>query len=239
MRKAQAIKWPHGLLVAISCSLLSTAGLAVTIDDFSDGDFVITATDNLPGTVDTQTDLSPDAVIGGARRAILGSISGPPGATADLNTELQQLTLTSDPNFNGYLDLEYGFDTPLGVDLTADGADRFEIEMLSVSADVFPGLFKLNLDTGIIPIAADSVSFADQIFALAGGSGTIVIPFLSISEHRPDECPVDPDQHGTGEARSGIGLRRDPHNAGTGDSAIAEWSVGAADPTALNSAISD
>jgi hypothetical protein len=177
MRKAQAIKWPHGLLVAISCSLLSTAGLAVTIDDFSDGDFVITATDNLPGTVDTQTDLSPDAVIGGARRAILGSISGPPGATADLNTELQQLTLTSDPNFNGYLDLEYGFDTPLGVDLTADGADRFEIEMLSVSADVFPGLFKLNLDTGIIPIAADSVSFADQIFALAGGSGTIVIPF--------------------------------------------------------------
>lgn len=177
MKQAQMIYWRQGLAIVISWGVLSTAGQAMTIDDFSEGGFDITASDNSPGTVDVKTNLSAGAVIGGERRAILGSLDGPPGASAVLDTGLQRLTFTCDPNSRGYLDLEYGFDSPLGIDLTADGDDQFEIELLSSSADLSSGLFNLNLDTGIVPITADSVSFANQIQGFAGGGGTIMIPF--------------------------------------------------------------
>jgi hypothetical protein len=95
-----------------------SAATGIIIDDFSVG-----AVDVSGGNSVIQSGLSPSHVVGGERDVYLGRGN----LTIDIsNTWLALSTTPPDSHFNTVL--RYGRTTPLFVDFTADGSDRFVFE---------------------------------------------------------------------------------------------------------------
>jgi hypothetical protein len=169
----------RNLSLLLALTLLAMPAAAIVIDDFTEGPLELEAFDNFPGVEEIQTPLAPASVLGGTRRVWLGgSSSGPESTRLLIDTTAGQLTLTSDVGSFGYLDLGYGSETPLGVDLTADGADRFALIVNNVTPGLDRGFFRLAVTSG--PEASPTTEFtswgAGGLWDLPG-SGTIELPF--------------------------------------------------------------
>lgn len=159
------------LVTLVGFSSVATARI---IDSFSVGPQSFSPSDNAPLT-NTRTGLDPSVVIGGERETMFRSVSDNSGSTAIVDTNNEELRLTA--NQFAYLQLKYGASAPLNADLTADGADRFEIVFSSFSLQLFRGTYDLIL---VSNGAINRQSFVDELFALNGG-GTVEIPFSAFS----------------------------------------------------------
>ncbi|MCA9235013.1 MAG: hypothetical protein KDA44_06065 [Planctomycetales bacterium] len=126
------------LLTAILVATFSQTTLAaLLVDDFSVGPTTVTR--NGAALAQSQTGLDPSRVLGGARHFEFDG-NGADVQTATIGGGTLQLTPTPMPvgNSLAYLDLTWGSDSsPLGLDLTSLGANRFHIDLLSGSR---PGL---------------------------------------------------------------------------------------------------
>jgi hypothetical protein len=120
--------------IALFASLTATRSHALLIDDFGDGDFSITdTTDNVSAVLGSQGSLS--GVLGGARDS---AINLQAGTSANLAVAGGSATVSAALLSVAWANLNYdglaGAGGSLGVDLTADGADRFVVEVSALSA---------------------------------------------------------------------------------------------------------
>ena len=122
------------LLTAILVATFSQTTLAaLLVDDFSVGPTTVTR--NGAALAQSQTGLDPSRVLGGARHFEFDG-NGADVQTATVGGGTLQLTPTPMPvgNSLAYMDLTWGSDSsPLGLDLTSLGANRFHIDLLSGS----------------------------------------------------------------------------------------------------------
>ncbi len=111
---------------------------SLIVDDFTAGAGVVQRTPandrENPATL-VQTGLDPAAVLGGTRTTVIG-YSGADDQRVTIDPDagtfvLDKLEPTTDRSW-GYVNVSYGSsDSPLGVDLTADGNDRFIFDATS------------------------------------------------------------------------------------------------------------
>jgi len=114
---------------------------AQVIDDFSESPVALTRADT-PVFL-SQLSLNPSNVIGGSRDIVLGEF-GSAGQFVDISDG--SLTTDSFSDSLLYLSLTYGSDTsPLGLDLSLTGHDRFSFEDFTGDAI---GFFRLSSPTG-------------------------------------------------------------------------------------------
>lgn len=174
-------------VAAMGCLMwASVVSAAVIIDDFSAGAVTVTALD-LTGNTVTQTGLPTTSPIGGTRQIYVGALASSTGSPSEasgaVETIKQRFNFRAPDDRFGYFQLTYGSTAPLNMDLTANGGDRFVIDLLDVSDFFVRGIYEINVVTEGLPGGlprTDSVSFAQQLFALSGGPdsfGRIVIPF--------------------------------------------------------------
>ncbi len=153
-----------GLAVAIV-----HAGAAV-IDNFSQGPALLEATNYLPAVIVLQTGLDTNSTIGGTRRL---SAQTQNRATLQVETVAGELSFEAVSDF-GYFTVGYGTETPLGVDLKADGSEAFLLTFSNVS---MPGLWRGGYTFRVNGIGYDLLN---DLAAINGG-GTIRIPFSRFS----------------------------------------------------------
>jgi len=129
-------------LVGLCCGYLSIITChAQVIDDFSESPVALTRADT-PVFL-SQTSLPPSNVIGGSRDIVLGG-AGSAGQFVDISDGSLTTGSTSDSLL--YLSLTYGSDTsPLGLDLSLTGHDRFSFEDFTGAAS---GFFHISSPTG-------------------------------------------------------------------------------------------
>ena len=154
------------LALAVTAQIAS----AVVIDDFSQGALFIQATNNSGQTV-YQNGLDTSDVIGGSRSVYAGSVGG--STTAEIDTSAGQFLLTTDSSAFGYFSLEYGATTPLGANLTADGSDRFLINISESTLRFSRAAVSFGVETGGTWYY---YNFANDLIAL-NGPGILTIPF--------------------------------------------------------------
>ncbi|MCA9231169.1 MAG: hypothetical protein KDA57_10980 [Planctomycetales bacterium] len=158
------------LLIGVSTILLSDIASALVIDNFGDGDLSLTAF-SLSGETAIQGGLDTSSVVGGVRRAHAGTLSGG-NATLDIDSTGELFEFHAVSSF-GYFNLAYGTEAPLHVDLSADGADAFELDFTHVTPGLFRGTYSMNLGSS----SGSAVRyFAQELFAL-NGPGIVRIPF--------------------------------------------------------------
>lgn len=157
---------------ALTLAFIATAHIAsaVIIDDFSQGALFIETT-NYPGQTIYQSGLNASDVIGGARSVYVA------GATAEIDTSAGQFLLTTDPSANGYFSLGYGTTTPLGVDLTTDGSDRFLINISALTPGRSRGPIAFEVETS----GSWFIYRLDNDLLALNGPGTLVIPFSNFT----------------------------------------------------------
>jgi hypothetical protein len=146
---------------------------AIVIDDFTVGPVQLMRNAGVAVPL-TQTGLDPAHVLGGQRDLVLGE-NYSNGQILEINTAESFLTLTAAP-FPALAGLEliYGSRTaPLGVDLTAEGHDRFVFDF-----DVIPSCCnRFTVTTAIGGIVGfDSVSLDDYY-----NGRVAIIPFSEFS----------------------------------------------------------
>ncbi len=145
------------------------AGAAV-IDDFSQGAALLAPTNYSPAVVVLQTGLDTKSTIGGTRRLSAQTLNQ---ATFEVKTIPGELSFEAVSDF-GYFTVGYGTESPLGVDLKADGSEAFLLTFSNVS---MPGLWRGSYIFRVNGIDYDLL----QDLAAIGGSGTIRIPFSRFS----------------------------------------------------------
>ncbi len=145
------------------------AGAAV-IDSFNQGAALLEPTNYSPAVVVLQTGLNTNSTIGGTRRL---SAQTQNQATLQVETVPGELSFDAVSDF-GYFTVGYGTESPLGVDLRADGSEAFLLTFSNVS---MPGLWR-----GSYTFRVNGIGY-DLLHDLAGinGSGTIRIPFSRFS----------------------------------------------------------
>ncbi|HMO84921.1 MAG TPA: PEP-CTERM sorting domain-containing protein [Lacipirellulaceae bacterium] len=170
------------VMAVLLCAALAPArGRALTIDDFSVGPMSLAT---LSSTVQqTLAGLDPLHVLGGSRFASVGIVSAGAltvGTRFELAVDQQRLTFASDPAGYGYLTLTYGRDAPLNADLTADGVDRFVLDVLAVHAG---GSAATSLNLIVVTGApGDPARNGSGAFQLAHATpGRYALPFGSLS----------------------------------------------------------
>jgi hypothetical protein len=143
---------------------------AAVIDNFSQGAALLQPTNYSPAVVVLQTGLDTNSTIGGTRRL---SAQTQNLATLQVETFAGELSFVAVTNW-GYYAVEYGTQSPLGVDLKADGSEAFLLTFSNVS---MPGLWR-----GGYLFRVNGVNY-DLLPKLAAinGSGTIRIPFSHFS----------------------------------------------------------
>jgi hypothetical protein len=122
-------------------AILSGIGLVIVghpttgavIDDFTDGELLLQATNYSPGATTLQTNLI--AVLGGMRRVYAGSSAN---SVAKIDSTNACFTFEATDGF-GYFDLGYGTEVALGLDLRADGSDAFQLSFAEVYTPGLPG----------------------------------------------------------------------------------------------------
>ena len=119
---------PPGLSLAAVvavCLIVASPAWALTIDDFSDGTFIVAVDAPWPDT-DTDSQSGLTDVIGGQRDVLLTFISdtGTDGGEARVENDppIFQLKYENDPNTITILELEYGLGADLDADFTGDTA---------------------------------------------------------------------------------------------------------------------
>lgn len=168
-----------GAVLLISAALAVPAG-AVVIDDYSVGALTLQASDPVTGAEQVQAGLNPDAVLGGTRRVWVGSTK--PATHVTIDTNLAQLTFATDANVLGYLKVGYGSETALGIDLTADGADRFVLDVVDVTPELDSGVFNIVVVSGpeASPTTVREPFGAGRLWDLPG-SGVVEVPFADFA----------------------------------------------------------
>lgn len=143
---------------------------AAVIDNFSQGAALLQPTNYWPAAVVLQTGLNTNSTIGGTRRL---SAQTQNQATLQVETNRGELSFEAVNDF-GYFTLGYGTESPLSVDLKADGSDAFLLTFSNVST---PGLWR-----GIYTFRVNGIGY-DLLPKLAAinGRGTIRIPFSHFS----------------------------------------------------------
>ena len=153
-------------------------GRARVIDDFTQGALAPIQGTNTSqfGTTVVQTGLNPALVLGGTRSVFVGSLTL---ATASIEPVKGRFHFSADNNF-GYFKLGWGTVTPLNVNLSADGNDRFQFDFVDVLPNPLLNLFTLRVKSG-------DTWFRYEIgtdFAMALGSktyGTLNVPFAKFA----------------------------------------------------------
>lgn len=153
-------------------------GRARVIDDFTQGALAPIQGTNTSqfGTTVVQTGLNPALVLGGTRSVFVGSLTL---ATASIEPVKGRFHFSADNNF-GYFKLGWGTVTPLNVNLSADGNDRFQFDFVDVLPNPLLNLFTLRVKSG-------DTWFRYEIgndFATALGSktyGTLNVPFAKFA----------------------------------------------------------
>ncbi len=106
----------------------------MTIDDFSVGPIVVERTAATAVTA-AQSGLDPAHVVGGSRAIIVGE-SGSAGQALIIDAALGEMRFAV-PSPLGYFTITYGSEAaPLNLDLTAEGHDRFILEIGSGSTSL-------------------------------------------------------------------------------------------------------
>jgi hypothetical protein len=96
------------------------------IDDFSVG--ALDVVQGATPVLEIQNGLDPAHVVGGGRRIATSVGGGSAGQAVAIDTLARTFTFESGPSSLGYLSVQYGSaQTPLGLDLTADGATHLAI----------------------------------------------------------------------------------------------------------------
>jgi len=143
---------------------------AAVIDNFSQGAALLKPTNYSPAVVVLQTGLDTNSTIGGTRRL---SAQTQNQATLQVDTVAGELSFEAVNDF-GYFTVAYGTESPLGVDLKADGSDAFLLMFSNVS---MPGLWRGGYTFRVNGIGYDLL----PKLAAINGSGTIRIPFSHFS----------------------------------------------------------
>jgi hypothetical protein len=151
--------------VALSIACTSTPG--IVIDDFTEGQVLLQATNYSPGATMVQTNLNADSVIGGTRRAYAGSQVN---SVAEVNATDGDFIFEATSGF-GYFELGYGTEFPLGVDLRADGSDAFLVSFADVYTPGLPGTAGISLRVNDV-----NYSLSKNLHA-TNAAVTIRIPF--------------------------------------------------------------
>lgn len=142
---------------------------AIVIDDFKVGPAYLVRDTGVPVAL-TQTGLDPSHVLGGKRELVLGRFYSN-GQSLEIDTTESQMTLAiANPGDLSGLDLTYGSRIePLGVNLMADGSNRFVFDF-----DVLPSccdqLVITSIAAGVLSI--DNVQLNDYF-----DGHTATIPF--------------------------------------------------------------
>lgn len=143
---------------------------AAVIDNFSEGAGLLQPTNYSPAVVVLQTGLNTNSTIGGTRRL---SAQTQNHATLQVDTAPGELSFEAVSGF-GYFAVAYGTESPLGVDLKADGSDAFLLTFSNVS---MPSLVRGGYVFRVNGISYDLL----PKLATINGSGTIRIPFSHFS----------------------------------------------------------
>jgi len=152
---------------------------AQVIDDFSESPVGLTRADT-PVFL-SQTSLPPSNVIGGSRDIVLGG-AGSAGQFVDISDGSLTTGSTSDSLL--YLSLTYGSDTsPLGLDLSLTGHDRFSFEDFTGDAIGFfqhPFLLFSDFDGGVNFSDISTIEFDasrnSQTFGFSGIATAVAVP---------------------------------------------------------------
>ena len=135
--------------------LFAACAPALVIDDFSQGPLLIGVYPGSNVSDFSQTNLDPDAVVGGARHWTLLW-----GHLLNIDPDRQTLAIEA-TSLSNFFRLTYGSeDTPLGVNLLEDGADRLRFRFLGENTVAFladVSIVTHNPDTGSFSVASTSV----------------------------------------------------------------------------------
>ena len=148
---------------------------AVVIDSFRQGAALLEPTNYSPAVVVLQTGLDTNLSIGGTRRlsAQTQKAQTQSRATLQVDAVAGEMSFEVITNF-GYFAVEYGTESPLGVDLRADGSDAFLLTFSNVS---MPGLWRGGYTFRVNGMGYDLLHDLQVI----NGSGTVRIPFSYFS----------------------------------------------------------
>ena len=170
-------------LLAMGC-FMAPVNADVIIDSFASGAITVQGTEY--STVDNavlQTGLPSAETLGGTRLIRVDRISDDSDltpATATIDPAEQQLRFENPSTGFAYLELIYGSEAPLGLDLTASNQDRFVVD-ISDASSVQRGVHRLQVVTGEgETFASDSVSITNQFIAIStseSSSGRISVSF--------------------------------------------------------------
>ena len=165
----------QGLSMLAVLLLVSNSARALVIDDFSSGPLSLLVT-NLTGQTVLQSGLSTSSVIGGKRSVYVGSVIG--NAMGEIDSAAGQFNFGTDTNAFGYFKLTYGStNSPLGLNLTSSGIDRFQIKITELAPGPFFGIFNVNLETGS---GWKNYSFGQEVSQL-GVPGALSLPFTKFT----------------------------------------------------------
>jgi len=160
----------RSLVCVLGCAMAIVHAGAAVIDDFCHGAALLEPTNYSPAVVVLQTGLDTNSTIGGTRRLSAQTLTQ---ATLQVETVRGELSFEAVSNF-GYFTVEYGTESPLGVDLKADGSEAFLLTFSNVSmTGLWRGSYRFRVN-GI-----DYYLLHD--LAAINGSGTIRIPFSRFS----------------------------------------------------------
>ena len=169
----------------------STSVSAFTIDNFEEGAFSVQATGtDVPGAVDTQSDLAPGNVASGQRRVLVNTDADDPPASASLS-----LTPSDDaaeffgpPRATAGVRFEYEFASPF--DITDGGsADRFVVAISEVNGA--GGQVGFNIFVGGVLAFTGNRSVS--------GPGAVTFPYSDLK--LPDLSPANLDLQQVDEIR--------------------------------------
>jgi len=146
---------------------MSSPANALVIDNFSEGEIVL----NGPGELVSMTNMNPQNVVGGSRHVQVTGGSTHLSIVSEFGLQIQQ-----GDDF-GYFHILYGYDAPLGIDLTENGNDRLRLRFDDVDPNWLGGPFWVSVNSQLPPIRS---SPGPNLAELHGG-GIVEIPFSAFN----------------------------------------------------------
>ena len=167
------MRFNYSLILSLSLCGSSFAG--VLIDDFTAGPIPLTSLSST-GQNFIQSGLPTDSLLGGHRDVWGRSINS---ATLELDTTASQFQYDAVQSF-GYFTIDYGSETPLNINLTADGSDAFLLSFSDTSIASYNGINKRGLYRFAVSdsTSTHNATIESEMFALDGDGG-IVVPFAA------------------------------------------------------------
>lgn len=171
----------HTSIALAACLALGIvpAAQALVIDNFEEGDFSLSANLAVDPSA-TLGGLSTTNVIGGERRVEAVQNGGNGTVDASLATSAGDDTMDllfdaqAGGSVSGFVRLTYGQSTALNADLTADGADRFEIDVVDANLSTTPNFANLS----VFLLSGTGNAFVQQTFT---GLGVYEFSFASFT----------------------------------------------------------